>query len=126
VEFTEYDINCIQKAKSIIDSDLRSHYSIDLIAMKVNLGKTKLKIGFKLYYTIGLYAYLKKQRMIKAGELIVNTNNTIKQISSDTGFKHPTNFIKAFVSFYGLTPRRYRQSFSAEESAHVLHQKKSL
>jgi AraC-like DNA-binding protein len=114
VEFTDYDIECIQKAKSIIDTDLRSHYCIDQISMKVNMGKTKLKTGFKLYYKISLYAYLKKQRMIKAAELIVNTNKTVKQIASDTGFKHSTNFIKAFVAFHGLTPKRYRNYFSAE------------
>jgi AraC-like DNA-binding protein len=114
VQFTDYDIECIQKAKSIIDTDLKSHYNIPLIAMKVNMGMTKLKTGFKLYYRIGLYAYLKKQRMIKAAELIVNTNKTIKQIAYDTGFKHSNNFIKAFVSFHGLTPKRYREYFSAE------------
>ena len=112
--FTDYDIECIQKAKSIIDTDLRNHYSIDLIATKVNLGKTKLKVAFKLYYRIGLYAYLKKQRMIKAAELVVSTNKTIKQIAHDTGFKHSNNFIQAFVRFHGLTPKGYRQYFSAE------------
>ncbi|HEU5053447.1 MAG TPA: hypothetical protein VFT78_10050, partial [Hanamia sp.] len=66
MSFTDYDIECIKKAKSIIDADTSVHYSIETLAEKVSLGKTKLKMGFRLKFKMGLFAYLKEQRMIKA------------------------------------------------------------
>lgn len=112
--FTEYDKECIQKAKEFIDSDIGRHMSIEFIATSAGIGATKLKIGFKQYYHLGLYTYLRRQRMIKAAELIVGTNKTIKDIAKQMGFKYPSNFIKSFSNYHGLTPFRYRTYFSEE------------
>ena len=114
MQFSEYDIVCIKKAKAIIDADTSRHYTIEFIAGKTSIGKTKLKKGFKQYYNLGLFTYLRKQRMIKAAELIVETNKTIKEIARRTGFKHSSNFITAFASYHGLTPARYRAYFSSK------------
>lgn len=59
MQFTDYDIECIQKAKETIDNDLSIRYNIELIATKENLEK-KLKTQFRLYYRMGLYTFLKK------------------------------------------------------------------
>lgn len=59
MQFTDYDIECIQKAKETIDNDLSIRYNIELIATKENLEK-KLKTKFGLYYRMGLYTFLKK------------------------------------------------------------------
>jgi len=111
VQFTDYDIECIKNAKQIIDAHLERHYRIEFLAYKVNIGRTKLKSGFQRYYCLGLFSYLRKQRMIKAAELIVETDKTIKQIATLTGFKYASNFSKAFVTFHGLTPGKYREYF---------------
>ncbi len=112
--FSEYDNKCIQRAKEFIDSDIGRHLTIEFIAAKAGIGATKLKMGFKQYFHLGLYSYLRKQRMIKAAELIVGTNKTIKEISKLMGFKYPSNFIKAFSNYHGLTPFRYRSYFREE------------
>jgi AraC-like DNA-binding protein len=112
VQLTDYDIECIQKAKDIIVADLSIHHKIELIARMVNLGTSKLKISFKLYYGLGLYTFLKRQRMIKAAELLIGTDKTIKQITKSIGFKHTSNFTKAFGSYHGITPGKYRKYFS--------------
>lgn len=98
----------------IIVADLASHQGIELIAREVNLGKTKLKAGFQLCYGMGLYRFLKKERMKKASELLVETDRTIKQIAHSIGFKHASNFTKAFVAYHGLTPGNYRKYFSSK------------
>ena len=111
VPLNDYDIECIQKAKEIIITDLSDHYNIELLATMVNLGKTKLKAGFQLCYGMGLYRFLKKERMKKASELLVETDRTIKQIAHSIGFKHASNFTKAFGTYHGLTPGNYRKYF---------------
>lgn len=111
MSFTDYDIECIKKAKSIIDADTSKHYSIETLAEKVSLGKTKLKMGFRLKFKMGLFAYLREQRMIKAAELLSDSNKTIKQISKATGYKYYSNFLSAFTSYHGIPPSKYRKLF---------------
>jgi AraC family transcriptional regulator, transcriptional activator of the genes for pyochelin and ferripyochelin receptors len=112
VPFTDYDIECFKKAKSIIDADTTVHYSIESIAGKIGIGKTKLKIGFKEYFQMGLFSYLREQRMIKAAELLVHSDKTIKDIAKATGYKFYSNFIAAFSKYHGLPPSKYRNLFS--------------
>ena len=113
--FTEYDKECIQKAKELIDADIGRHYNIEFLAVKSGIGASKLKIGFKQFYHLGLYTYLRRQRMIKAAELLAQTDKTIGAISRIMGYKHTSNFIKAFASYHGLTPFRYRVYFSEDQ-----------
>lgn len=115
MEFTDYDIECIKKAKSVIDRDISMHYSIEFIAVQSGIGKTKLKTGFKHCYGLGLFTYLRKQRMIRAAELIAEARKTNKEIARLTGFKHPSNFISAFAAYHGLTPSKYRDYFFLNE-----------
>lgn len=95
----------------MIDADTSVHYSIELIAEKVGIGKTKLKIGFKEYFKMGLFTYLREKRMLKAAELLKNSNKTIKEISKATGFKYYSNFLSAFTAYHGLPPSKYRNVF---------------
>jgi AraC-like DNA-binding protein len=46
--------------------------------------------------------------MIKAAELLVETNKTIKEIARATGYKYRSNFISAFTGYHGLPPSKYR------------------
>ena len=109
--FTDYDIECIKKAKTIIDADTAVHYSIETLAEKIGIGKTKLKKGFKVYFKMGLFHYLREQRMIKAAELLMDSNKTIKEISKATGYKYYSNFLSAFTAYHGIPPSQYRKLF---------------
>lgn len=113
--FSEYDMECIEKAKKIIDADISRHLSISFIAATTGIGTTKLKKGFKDLYGIGLFGYLRRQRMIQAEKLVITTNKTIKEISKISGFLHRANFITSFSSYYGVSPARYRKTYSAKQ-----------
>jgi AraC-like DNA-binding protein len=106
---SEYDIECIEKAKTLIDADLSVHYSITHIASVTGIGSTKLKKGFKETYGSSLYAYLREQRMKKAAELLENTHKTIKQVAKATGFHYTSNFANSFTVHHKLTPAAYRR-----------------
>lgn len=111
MSFTDYDIECFKKAKAIIDADTSVHYSIETLAEKIGIGKTKLKMGFRLYFKMGLFAYLREQRMIKAAELLIGSDKTIKEISKASGYKYYSNFLSAFAAYHGIPPSQYRKLF---------------
>lgn len=114
MSFTSYDIECIKKAKALIDADISKHFTIEFLSEKAGIGNTKLKRGFKQLFGMGLFTYLRKQRMIRAAELVVETNKTIKEIAKTIGFRYPNNFISAFKSYHGMLPTQYRNYFKGK------------
>jgi len=108
VTFHDYDIELVEKVKAIIDADISLHHSIESLALQVALGKTKLKEGFRVYYGIGVYTYLRQTRMAKAMELLTGTQQSLKQVAKACGYKYHNNFIAAFHNYHGITPRQAR------------------
>src|SRR5258705_7786174 len=100
---TAYDIECLEQARNLINDNNRLHHPIGEIAHAVGMGATRLKAGFKQYYGLGLYAYLREQRMQLALKLLQNPDKTIKSIARETGFIHVTNFSSAFKKRFGMT-----------------------
>ncbi len=49
-----------------------------------------------------------EQRMERATALLEGTNLPIEQIASMLGYSNHSNFYKAFKSYYGVTPRDYK------------------
>lgn len=98
----------------MIDADISRHYSIEFIAEKIGIGKTKLKKGFREYFETGIFGYLRTQRMIKAVELLIHSDKPIKTIAKVSGFKYYSNFSSAFKRFHGLPPGKYRKLFSTK------------
>lgn len=109
MRFSQHDINCIGQARSLIEADISRHYTIEYISEKTGIGKTKLKKGFMYLYGYGLFTYLRRVRMVKATELLANTDKSIKEIAGLTGFLHPGNFTQAFTKEHNISPAKYRQ-----------------
>ena len=110
MSLSEYDMECLAKAKSIIDKDYSIHYTIESLAQQVGLGATRLKAGFKLLYNMGIYEYLREQRMQHAMVLVYDKTKTLKQVAKAAGFKHSNNFIVAFCKRFGLSPGAVRKN----------------
>ena len=108
MKLSEYDIECLEKARAIIDRDKRMHHTIEEIAQLVGMGATRLKEGFRQYSGSGLYAYLHKKRMELALRLIEERRLTIKAIAKASGYKHTSNFTAAFKKRFGVTPGKWK------------------
>lgn len=50
--------------------------------------------------------------LLEAKRLLAHTNDSIKEIGFELGFKEPTNFIKYFRKHSNLTPVKFREQFS--------------
>lgn len=107
MKLSDYDIECLEKARRLIDRDKRVHHTIDEIAHSVGMGATRLKEGFKQYYGVGLYGYLLTMRMELAKQLLLEGRHTIKSIAHATGFAYTSNFSTAFKKRFGVTPGKY-------------------
>ena len=52
--------------------------------------------------------YVNFMRVMKAFELLTETDKTIETISDLTGFANPKSFRRYFEKIYGQTPGKYR------------------
>ena len=109
LQLSEYDIECLNKARALIDADLSVHCTIAAIAQKTGMGATRLKQLFKGYFGSPLFTYMHRQRMQRAKQLIEDTNITIKAIAKKTGYRHSRNFITAFTRYHDITPGELRK-----------------
>ena len=55
--------------------------------------------------------YINEMLVLEIKRLLVNTTLSVKEISYQTGFDVPTNFVKFFKKYTGLTPVTFRKQF---------------
>jgi AraC-like DNA-binding protein len=95
--------------KDMLDNDYKRHYTYSQLAKKVNTNEFKLKNGFLQLYKTSLYAYLTNVRILKAKELLLQTEDGIKKIAGKVGFKDTSNFNKNFKKLTGFSPSMWRR-----------------
>ena len=92
MHLSDYDIECINKAKDFIYANFKSHHPIAEIALYAGISQTRLKNGFKEIFGKGLYEYLHEGAMLKAESLLENTDKNVKEISRIIGYKYSIIF----------------------------------
>ncbi|MGN6602452.1 MAG: helix-turn-helix transcriptional regulator [Ginsengibacter sp.] len=108
--FTPYEIACIIEARKLLLQDLRKKpLSLRMLAKAVAINEFKLKAGFKQLFGVSVFDCLHEARMQKARELLLSTNEPLKQICVLTGYPRMTNFITAFRKRFGYTPGSLRR-----------------
>lgn len=100
----------VKKLKLIKDflvKNLSTHYTIDEICIKFNMGATSLKEGFKFLYGDTIYNYTKKLRLEKAKQLLKQGRLSIAEIALEVGYLNPAKFSTAFKKEYGIAPSKF-------------------
>lgn len=111
------DMSAIRQAKTIIDSHLDQHFTIQELSRKVFLNEFKLKYGFKCKYGVGLHTYLRLQRFDKAKELL-RKRKPVEEIAFLVGYKSISSFSQSFKKHVGLSPVQWMM----EETGKVLYE----
>jgi len=113
-KFTKSEIVSIYKAKEILEQHIdRKPPTLRELCWAVGINEFKLKSGFKSIFNASVFTWFNDKRLIRAKELILNTNMELKEISFEVGFPFTTNFVVAFKKRFGVTPgslRRRRKS----------------
>lgn len=77
------------------------------------LSARRLSEGFKVRYGQSLVDYLLGCRMQSACEILrTDPDRPIKQLASEVGYNHVSNFTRAFKNSFGYTPRAYAKQSS--------------
>ncbi len=73
------------------------------------INEFKLKSIFKQVYGITVMRYLRKCRMDRAQDMLVNTDLEIKEIAFLIGFKYAHHFSKVYQAHFHVLPKDVRR-----------------
>lgn len=94
--------------KQIIEANLFAQLSIDELAQLNNLSLSSFKREFTKHYNDTPANYIKTKRLEKAAELLLISNERIKDIAFNCGYNDLANFTKSFRDRYKCTPSDFR------------------
>lgn len=99
----------VKKAMEIIDINYSdSSFNVESVANTLHVSQSYLSRIFKKEREQTVSNYLIFVRQKKAGELLLKTSLTAKEIAFRVGYTEDVHFLKEFKKFYGLTTREYR------------------
>ncbi len=105
------DLESMQHVEQILSrNNLEGFPSLESLAQEVFMSTSKLKNLFKDVYGYTLYDYYNKSRLLRAKEMLVSGQFSIKQAGSEIGFSNLSHFAKAFRKEFGVLPREVVKS----------------
>ena len=109
-----------KKAEQIggfICSNISEHFTIPQLSEMFRVNLTSLKSLFRRAYGCGIYAYIKKRKMFRAAELLIQTDMKIIDVAEEVGYCNASKFASAFHSVMGTTPKHFRMEHKPEAVA---------
>jgi AraC family transcriptional regulator, melibiose operon regulatory protein len=111
------DAQLIREIRDYIDEHLYTNHSIQSLCRQFIINREKLQAGFHELVKSTVHAYIIRQRLEQAAKRLLESDDSIKAIALDSGYKKQRSFNKTFKSMYRLTPAGYRRAYQQAEGA---------
>lgn len=98
----------IDKVKDYIRTHLSIDLSLNAVSDQVSLNPSYLSRMFKTLTGVNYVDYVTMERMSRARELLLTTDENIESIAQLVGYFNPAYFTKKFKEAYGMTPSEFR------------------
>ena len=99
----------VAKAVSLVTENLmNSEFGVDQLASLLNMSRTPLYRKIKSLTGQTVHEFIATIRLNKAAELLLSTDQSISEISWQTGFSTPGNFSRSFSKQFGQPPSSYQ------------------
>lgn len=99
----------VQYAANYIQANFNNAKIAD-VARNVGLHRSYLTSIFKQKMGVSPQEYLMQCKMKRASAYLLETDLPVQEISRTVGYDNPLTFSKVFRSFFGLSPRNYREN----------------
>ncbi|KKR04400.1 MAG: Helix-turn-helix-domain containing protein, AraC type [Candidatus Uhrbacteria bacterium GW2011_GWF2_39_13] len=100
----------ISVIRGYIEKKYKNKISIEDAASRIFLSASRFSHLFKKELGISFVQYLNKFRIEKAKDFLLNTNMSITEISTETGFSNLTHFNRIFKKLEKQSPVSFRKS----------------
>lgn len=105
---TQADNPIIKKVCDYINDNLSKDISLEQMAEYANVSSFYLSKLFKEEKGVTFVNFLTDKRLEKARHLLKNTDLSIKEITSETGYNDQNYLSRLFKSKYGISPSEFR------------------
>lgn len=103
------DVQLIQEIREYLDDNLYKEHPIPDLCRRFCINREKLQAGFNDLVKTTVHAYIIQQRIERAARRLIESEDSIKVIALDSGYKKQRSFNKTFKSIFHLTPASYRR-----------------
>jgi len=104
------DLECLQKARSILEDEFSNPPSLFGLARRVGLNDFKLKRGFKEIFGTTVFGYVRKLRMDKARAFLESGDLNVTEAALEAGYSSLGHFAAAFKKCFGILPNQCRNA----------------
>ena len=104
--FTPVDV----KFKEAVEANIFNNLGLEQLAFICNMSLSTFKRKFKEAYNETPARYIRNKRLNHAASLLLSEDDSIANISYDSGFVDVTTFSASFHQKFGVSPSKYRQS----------------
>ncbi len=105
---SNFDLKIIQEIKTYLEENFKEDIHIITLVRQFGINEFKLKSLFKQVYGITVMRYLRKCRMDRARDMLMNTDLEIKEIAFLIGFKYAHHFSKVYQAHFHVLPKDVR------------------
>ncbi len=103
------DAQLIEEIRQYLDENLYRAHSVEDLCRQFNINREKLQTGFHELVHSTVHAYIVRQRIDCAAQRLLATDDSIKAIALESGYRKQRSFNKTFKSIYHTTPATYRR-----------------
>ena len=101
----------IKAAAAYIDTHYQDLITLDTLSQITQMSIPYFSSTFKSFSGISPIEYTIRKRIVKAKELLLETDQSVLSISMACGFSSLSNFNHLFKSYTGISPSTYRKNY---------------
>lgn len=102
------DISTFHEVRQFIERNFTKDILVGSLCKEFGLNRTKLQEGFNQLFGFSVHAFVSKARMDKAREMLSNTDDSVKAIAIECGYRSASSFTRIFSTHNKLSPKQYR------------------
>ena len=92
-----------------LDDTLEQEWSLRNMAAEIGVHPVYLCRTFSEHFDCTLGEYIRKQRVLRARQLLAIGDRPLAEIASESGFADQSHFTRAFKQQFGITPGKWRR-----------------
>lgn len=102
------DIAALQEIRQYIEDNFKKDIPVAFICKEFGINRTKLQDGFNQMFDVSVHVLISQLRMGKARVMLRDTDESVKLIGMECGYKTLSSFTRVFTKMHGLSPTQYR------------------
>lgn len=106
----EEHLRQMEMSMNYILNHLSGALSLDQLAKEAAMSRSYYSYLFKLLNRVSVWEYITNQRMNLAQYFLLNSKDSIIDVSEKCGYNSLSNFNRTFKRYIGKTPREYRNT----------------